>query len=147
MKQIILILLLIFAKVTFSAAQDTLILKSGDTSKAYMLETTSLSDSDLYNMGQADASKYYKAKFSGTFLTTALINPVIGLIPAIAGSGTPPKDYNLNYPSIVLMKNEHYRRGYTLRARKMKQSKIWTNFGIGTGVYAMFVTISILNSE
>jgi len=94
------------------------------------------STSDLYIQGQRDASKYYRGyKGAGTgTLITSLVSPLVGLIPAIACSAAQPKEINLNYPNVDLMKDPNYYDGYTQRSKKIKQGKIWTNWGIGLGV-------------
>ena len=91
---------------------------------------------NLFFKGQADAIKYYK-KYSGSgtgTLFASLLSPLFGLFPAIACSVTMPKDKNLGYPDPALMKNADYYLGYTQRAHKIKQGKVWLNWGIGLGV-------------
>ena len=88
---------------------------------------------DLYTQGQTAATKSYKGykgAGNGTFFTSILVSPLIGLIPAIACSSTQPKEMNLNYPSKELMNNSDYYDGYTQKARKIKQNKVWTNWGV-----------------
>ena len=91
---------------------------------------------DLFLKGQVDATKYYKGyKGAGTgTLITALVSPLAGLIPAIACSSTRPKEITLNYPNAELMKNPDYYLGYTQKAKKIKQGKVWMNWGIAFGV-------------
>lgn len=102
-------------------------------------DTTSLSNAsneNLFILGQKDAFKYYKG-YKGASTSTliiGLISPIVGLIPAIACSSTPPRKFNLNYPNRELMKNADYYDGYALKAKKIKQKKIWTNLGIAFGV-------------
>ena len=91
---------------------------------------------DLFNKGKMDAVRYYdgyKGAGTGT-LIASLISPLIGLIPAIACSSTPPKEFNLNYPKPDLMKNNEYYDGYTSKSKKIKQGKVWMNWGIAFGV-------------
>lgn len=90
---------------------------------------------DYFWQGQQDAQKYYRgyrAAGTVTLITTFLFIPA-GLIPAIGTSATTPKDINLNFPSSELMKNPDYRYAYTAKSKRMKQGKVWTNFGIGAG--------------
>jgi hypothetical protein len=95
--------------------------------------------------GSTDArSNYdgYKGAGTGT-LVTSLVFPLAGLAPAIACSSTPPKDFNLGYPNQELMKNNDYALGYKAEAKKIKQSKVWSNWGIGFGVnLLLFVVIT-----
>jgi len=91
---------------------------------------------NLFMKGQVDATKYYtKYKGAGTgTLITSLVSPLIGLIPAIACSSTQPREINLGYPNPALMKNPDYYLGYTQKAKKIKQGKVWLNWGIALGV-------------
>ena len=91
---------------------------------------------NLFMKGQVDATKYYtKYKGAGTgTLIASLVSPLIGLIPAIACSSTKPREINLDYPNPALMKNPDYYLGYTQKAKKIKQGKVWLNWGIGFGV-------------
>jgi hypothetical protein len=102
-----------------------------------------ISSNDLFIQGQADASKYYdgyKGAGTGT-LIAGLVSPIVGLIPAIACSSTQPNDSNLNYPNIELMKNSEYYTGYTQKAKKIKQGKVWKNWGIAFGVNLVAVLV------
>jgi hypothetical protein len=107
------------------------------------IETTSSTSGDLFIQGQSDASRYYKGyKGAGTgTLITSLVSPLVGLIPAIACSSTQPKEINLNYPNADLMKKSDYYNGYTQKSKKIKQGKVWTNWGIAFGVNLVAVLI------
>jgi len=100
--------------------------------------------SEKYSLkGLKDAEKYYddySSAGTGT-LMVSLLSPLVGLIPAISSSSTMPKDKNLNYPNTKLMENADYRSGYTRRAKKIKQSRVWTNWGIALGVNAIVVVL------
>ena len=101
------------------------------------------SSKDLFIQGQTDATQYYKGykgAATGT-LITGLVSPLLGLIPAIACSSTPPNDKNLNYPNPDLMKMSDYYDGYTHKAKKIKQGKVWRNWGIAFGVNLAAVLI------
>jgi hypothetical protein len=91
---------------------------------------------NLFLKGQVDADRFYKKyKGAGTgTLITSLISPLVGLIPAIACSSTKPREFNLDYPNSTLMKNPDYYLGYTQKAKKIKQGKVWLNWGIALGV-------------
>ena len=107
--------------------------------------STTISNSDngnLYLEGQLDAVKYYKgykAAGTGTFVTSLFLSPLVGLIPAIACSSTPPDRYNLNYPDEDKMKKSEYYSGYTQKAKKIKSGKVWTNWGISYVIILFFV--------
>lgn len=92
---------------------------------------------DLFREGQSDASKYYKGyKGAGTTVmaTSLLLSPLVGLIPAAICATSDPKEENLNYPSADLMKKAEYAEGYNQKAKKIKQGKVWTNWGVAFGI-------------
>jgi hypothetical protein len=98
--------------------------------------------SDMYMQGKNDAKIYYtgyKGAGTGTFLAAFLGGPIIGLIPAIACSSTPPKPANLSFPNVELMRNTDYVSGYTAQAKIKKAGKTWGNFGIATGILVALV--------
>lgn len=98
---------------------------------------------NLYTKGQSDAIRYYsgyKGAGTGTLLTS-LLSPLVGLIPAIACSSTRPKETNLNYPNSDLMKQPDYNNGYTQKAKKIKQGRVWSNWGIAFGVNLVLILV------
>lgn len=100
--------------------------------------STSLTATDMFTKGDADARKYYKhAGGSNGILTTSILIGVFAVIPAIIVSSTPPRTYNLNYQNEQLWKNADYRAGYTNRAKKMKQGRVWSKFGVGVFIGGM----------
>jgi hypothetical protein len=105
------------------------------------------SDENMFTKGQRDASLYYKGyKGAGTgTLFSSILSPILGLIPAIATSSTDPKHNNLSFPDKKLMENSDYFMGYTKKAKKIKQGRVWTNWAIGFG--ANLVAILILSSS
>jgi len=100
---------------------------------------------DMFARGSKDATRYYKGyngASTGT-LITSLISPILGLIPAIACASSDPQMNRLNYPDKQLMNYRDYEYGYRDRAKKIKRSKVWTNWGIGLGVnVVLFILIS-----
>jgi hypothetical protein len=100
------------------------------------VSTPSTSSDDLFIQGQTDAVRYYNGyKGAGTgTLIAGLVSPIVGLIPALVCSSTEPDVTNLNYPNADLMKNSDYSKGYTQKAKKIKQGKVWKNWGIAFGV-------------
>ncbi|MGG7665786.1 hypothetical protein [Dyadobacter sp. BHUBP1] len=98
---------------------------------------------DLNIKGQIDAARHYKrykGAATGTLLTS-LLSPVIGLIPAILCSSTNPKIENLGYPNEELFRQAAYYKAYTKKAKKIKQRKVWSNWGIGLGVNLVLVLV------
>lgn len=114
-------------------------------------ETTTNSnaeDDDLYSKGKEDAIAHYKGNNSGagaTMATTVLTSPLIGLIPAAIITSNEPSSENLLYPNPSLMKKNSYSKGYTEQAHKIKKKKVWSAFGIGSGLWLVLITI--LNSQ
>lgn len=109
------------------------------------MPATPVSDSSLYEQGKLDAARYYDKRNTGaggTFCTSFLLSPILGVIPAIACSAKPPKLENLKYPNSELMKDAEYVRGYTEQAHSMKKKKVWGSFGAGTAAYIAFVAIA-----
>ena len=90
----------------------------------------------MYLRGMRDASKFYTGKncgATGTLVATLGVG-ILGLIPAIACSSTPPKTKNLILPDENLMRNLSYMSGYKNNAYIIKKRKIWRNFGIACGI-------------
>lgn len=102
----------------------------------------SISRSDAnYLAGRSDAEQYYKGykgAGTGTLLTTFLTGGILGLIPAVACSSTPPKEHSLGIRNDSQVQNAAYRAGYAEEARRIKSRKVWTNYGIGVGMAAVF---------
>jgi len=101
---------------------------------------------NLFLQGYTDATNNYNGYTSagtGTLLLS-LLSPLVGLIPAITCSATQPKEKNLNYPNAELMKNPDYYYGYTKTSKRIKQGKVWTNWGIAF-IVNLFLVFIILN--
>ncbi|WP_395049936.1 hypothetical protein [Flavobacterium sp.] len=62
-------------------------------------------------------------------------------------SSTQPKEANLSYPNPELMKNPHYYDGYAKKAKKIKQGKVWTNWGIAFGVNLIAALLLLSSSS
>ena len=102
----------------------------------------------IYSQGEIDANKYYSDYSSAGTLTlfVSLFSPIIGLVPAIACSSTPPKSQNLNYPNPELMKKMDYSIAYSMKAKKIKNKKVWANWSIAFGVNVV-VVLFILEAQ
>jgi len=99
---------------------------------------------DLRMKGMRDAERYYTGRNSGagwTAAATILTTPIIGLIPAAAISSAEPADRNLNYPDAKLMENYEYSQAYKEQAHKTKKKKVWTSYGIGSGVWLILILL------
>jgi hypothetical protein len=115
--------------------------------------SNTISNSDNGNLfleGQLDAVKYYKgykAAGTGTLVTSLFLTPLVGLMPAIACSTTPPERYNLNYPDEDKMKKSEYYSGYTQKAEKIKSGKVWKNWGISWGIQYILILIVTIGAS
>jgi hypothetical protein len=106
------------------------------------VKTTPIEIENYFLKGQKDATinyKGYKGAGTGTLITSLLLSPLVGLIPALACSLTPPQTQNLNYPNEKLFSNSDYQNGYTQKAKKIKSNKVWTNWGIALGINTILI--------
>nr|WP_293838540.1 hypothetical protein [uncultured Arsenicibacter sp.] len=106
--------------------------------------TGSRTINDLYLRGKMDANTFYhghKGAGTATLLTTMFGGVVIGLVPAIACSATPPKPHTLGIRDASLAQNPQYFAGYVDGARRKKSRKVWGNFAIGTGVLVIAAAV------
>ena len=104
----------------------------------------SYSDEELIMKGKQDAMMSYTAKNSGagwTAATTVLLTPLIGVIPAAACSSSKPSAINLNNEDNQWMEYSNYNRAYTEEAHKIKKKKVWTSFGISSGVWLLIILL------
>jgi len=100
---------------------------------------------NLFIQGQNDAILNYDGyKTAGTsvLLSTAvpLYGIFIGIAPALLSSNSDPKDENLGYPNLDLMKNEQYAKGYKQKAKQIKRKKVITNYVSGLAIQAGYLT-------
>ena len=103
-------------------------------------------DIDYYYEGVSDAEKYYqdyKGASTFTYIVSAIPGAgiIIGLVPSVIFSSTPPPNENLNYPNEKLMTNANYHSGYTMKAFKIKRNKVMKNYGLGilTGICLLII--------
>ncbi|OFX71034.1 MAG: hypothetical protein A2X12_05725 [Bacteroidetes bacterium GWE2_29_8] len=104
-------------------------------------------DNNLCKNAISDSYILYNGKNSGAFWTgfaTFMIGPILGLIPAIACSSTPPKYHNLQIPYNKL-DNHDYVYCYKNNAQKIKKKKIWKGYGTGCAVLLGFLIIASAN--
>ena len=110
-----------------------------------ILPQQSPNNTNLCMQAEQDANRYYEGKQSGkgwTCATAIITSPLIALIPAAICSGIEPSDSKLLYPSSDLMKDMNYNRCYKEQAHKIKRRKVWTSFGIGSGVWLAIILIA-----
>ena len=103
-----------------------------DFSSIKKIEEYNLSGIDPSSLGKLDAQRFYTGyKTAATIAGISTIFPIpiiSSLIFSIAATSKIPKDENLNYPNISLMKNEKYANSYRQEALKIKKRKVWLNF-------------------
>lgn len=95
-----------------------------------------INSENFFFLGQTDAKTYYKHSAGASWGTfgVGLLSPLVALIPAIATSAKTPKAENLNYPNADLFNNAEYKRGYTSKAKKLKQGRVWGAWGASLGL-------------
>jgi hypothetical protein len=128
-----------------------------DFSSFKKIEDNNFSGYDPYTQGKYDAQRCYKGYRPAKIVTGILsILPIVGiansgvflgllappLVFSIAANSKIPKDENLNYPSISLMRNELYANSYRQEAKKIKNRKIWKSLGGGLLGSIVFYGIS-----
>lgn len=102
----------------------------------------------MYEMGKSEAPVYYRkyrGAGTGTLLPSLLINGLVGLIPAVACSSTPPKIQNLGIPTADKTNNPDYVRGYREVAYKIKKRKTWMNWAIGSAISTTILILANAN--
>lgn len=102
------------------------------------------STADLISQAKSDARRSYKGKKSGagwTNASTIVLSPLFGVIPAAICASNEPAEENLRVPDPEQMKNNEYANAYRDEAHKIKKRKVWTAFGIGTGVWLLIITL------
>lgn len=103
-------------------------------------------DQQLRLRGINDAETYYRGNRSGSggvIATTLIVSPVIGLIPAIACSSTPPKEVNLRIPISDYSKEPEYLNAYKDQAHRIKKRKVWTAWGVSFGINLALVIVIV----
>ncbi len=97
--------------------------------------------------GMIDARRYYNPVGGpiGTGVTAALCTPFCGLIPAIIISNNEPDPENLDMPKPE-SKTSEYKQAYSNQAYRIKRTKTWQAYGIGSAInIAFFVIVAVLS--
>ena len=122
------------------------------------IEEYNFSGYDPSILGKADAQRFYTGYKTATAIAgispilpifrinSALALIVPSLVFSIAATSKMPKDENLNYPNISLMRNEKYANSYRQEAKKIKNRKIWTSFGGSTLGIGVLVVLGLVFS-
>lgn len=106
--------------------------------KAAVIKNNSQTPINWKFQAENDAIRYYRGyrgAQAGTFWTSLLFGPIIGLIPAIATSvKKPTKQVYLQYPNAEYFNNPEYKETYMHRAYKRKKHKVWGMYALGSGL-------------
>ena len=96
---------------------------------------------DVCVVGTNDARIQYSGSNAlwGSLCCTGGTNPIFGLILVlVVRNDVKQKNLNLNLASPNI-NNAEYLQCYRTEAIDIKRAKLWTGFGIGTGIYAIAV--------
>jgi len=104
---------------------------------------------NLFIQGQNDAIIHYDGyKTAGTAVLLSTAYPFygifLGIAPALLSSNSDPKDENLGYPNLDLMKNEQYAKGYRQKAKQIKRKKVITNYVSGLAIQAGILVTAVI---
>jgi hypothetical protein len=115
--------------------QNTIVIESANQNR--FIDSFHMTPTQLYDSGRRDADRYFVCKpgvAAGTFFTSTLASPLIGLIPAIACSSTPPDRDRMKNPNPALLNSQDYVMGYEHQAKMRKRTNAWTAWGVGLGL-------------
>ncbi|MDB4107558.1 hypothetical protein N8368_02790 [Bacteroidia bacterium] len=105
-------------------------------------ERATLTKAQLRDKGTLDSKNNYSGRRSGagwTAVTSFVLTPIVGLIPAAACASSTPREKNLNYENTELQKDPDYRKAYVKQARKNKAVKVLAGYLAGSAAWIMVV--------
>ena len=97
---------------------------------------------DMHQRGIDDSKSNYTAKNSGAEsvkISTLIITPFLGFIPAIAFAAPMPSNKNMNYPDPELLQNASYKKAYRKTAHQTKRKAVWSAYGEATGMWFLAI--------
>jgi len=120
-----------------------------DFSSIKKIEEKVVGFENLFIQGQNDAILNYQGyKTAGTAVLLSTAYPFygifLGIAPALLSSNSDPKDENLGYPNLDLMKNEQYAKGYKQKAKQIKRKKVITNYVSGLAIQAGILVTAVI---
>jgi hypothetical protein len=120
-----------------------------DFSSIKKIEEKIVGVENLFIQGQNDAILNYDGyKTAGTTVLLSTAVPFygifIGIAPALLCYIAKPKDENLGYPNLNLMKDEQYANGYKQKAKQIKNKKVLRNYGSGIVIQAGYLGILLI---
>ena len=91
-------------------------------------------DGGLCYQAEEDCKLHYDGKgahVGGIVLTSLILSPLVGLIPAATAANDQPNIEGLRCPNPDLYKtNTEYKRCYDSQAKRMRSKKAWTTWGV-----------------
>ena len=120
-----------------------------DFSSIKKIEEKVVGVENMFVQGQNDAIIHYDGyKTAGTAVLLSTAYPFygifLGIAPALLSSNSDPKDENLGYPNLDLMKNEQYAKGYRQKAKQIKRKKVITNYVSGLAIQAGILVTAVI---
>ncbi len=120
-----------------------------DFSSIKKIEEKVVGVENMFVQGQNDAIIHYDGyKTAGTAVLLSTAFPgygmLLGITPALLTLDADPKDENLGYPNLNLMKNEEYAKGYKQKAKQIKRKKVISNYVSGLKIQAGIFVAAIL---
>ena len=102
---------------------------------------------EQYIRGVRDAEKHFKSYEESAKITyySSIVNPLIGLVPAITNSNTMIPESKLNFTNEDLMNNPDYYYGYTHQASRVNKAQIWKKWRQGS-VISLAITGLVLGA-
>lgn len=143
MKRLLIILLVIPMSID---AQDFNIEEDNNqNSSALEAVKETKEDISMIEQGKHDAKSYYDCSNCGKNVTGffSVMSPIVGVIPALFYSSSPPQEHNLNYPYPTKITDENYNLAYKQQAYKMKRRKVWRNFSIFSAINITAIILAV----
>jgi hypothetical protein len=106
------------------------------------LTQATISQEELYRLGQRDASVYYKGNGAmwGSAASSMVAFP-FGLVGSIAIGASPAQIQQNRVSDVNLLTEQEYIRGYSEQANRKKRGKALAGVGIGVGVQLAAIMI------
>ncbi len=100
----------------------------------------------IVNQAIADAKMHYLPTKSDAWkvgISTAVVTPVLGAIPAVLYASKLPNEQQLHYPDGEYSQSNIYRFNYLQQAQKMKRNRILKAYIAGTCVSVAIIGVSV----
>jgi hypothetical protein len=110
--------------------------------KSDITEKVKLSQAELRMKGTKDSKASYTGLRSGaglTAVTSLVLTPIVGLIPAVACASSTPRERNLNYDHTELKEDPDYNKAYVRQAHRTKAIKVLAGYLIGSAAWFVLI--------